>query len=113
MQFALAAGLTIVVETLILVAAGYRTWRFVVVCIAINLATNLTLNVGLAFLTPPTYYAVLYPAEVAVVLIEWATLRLVADDGRTARWRTGGARLLLFVFIANLASFLLGVALFW
>jgi len=113
MQFALAAGLTIVVETAILMVAGYRTWRFVVVCVAVNLATNLTLNVGLSFLGTSAYYAVLYPAEVAVVFVEWATLRLVADDGRSVAWRSGGARLLLFVFIANLASFLLGVALFW
>jgi len=113
MPLILAAGLTIVVETLILMAAGYRTGRFVAVCVAINLVTNLTLNVGLAYVSPSAYDAVLYPAEVAVVLVEWAVLRLVADNGRTAAWRSGGARLLLFVFIANLASFLLGVALFW
>jgi len=103
-----AAGLTIVVETLILVAAGYRTKTFIAVCVLINLATNLSLNLGLALLPTAAYWWALAVGEVAVVLIEWAVLRHVADATPDPN-----RRLLGFVLVANAASFLLGPLLFW
>ena len=103
-----AAAVTIVVETVILAAAGYRTKRFLAVCVLINLATNLSLNLGLTLLPGVAYWAVLYPGEVAVVVIEWLVLRLVAEPVRMPN-----GRLLGFVLAANVASFLCGPLLFW
>jgi|GEM_PF-1562692 len=110
----LAAALTIAIETLLLYALGYRTRRFVLVCALINLATNLALNLGLSYLTPPTYWVVLVPAELVVVAVEWAVLRLVADHGRTVAWPSpANWRLLGYVALANLASFAIGTPLIW
>lgn len=56
---------------------------------------------------------VLYPAETGVVLIEWAVLRLVADKGHVVPLASrSSVRLFLFVFLANLATFILGFFLF-
>jgi len=104
-----AAGLTVLIETPILAIAGYRDRLFLTVCVLINLATNLTLNLGLSF-SGRWYWYVLYPAECAVVVVEWAVLALVADKGAAVRWRSrSGVRLLFFVFLANLISLLLGL----
>ena len=107
-----AAALTILIETPILVVAGYRTRIFIAVCVLINLASNLTLNMGLS-LTRSWYWYALYPSEVAVVIVEWAVLRLVADKGNSVPALSGAsAKLLFFVFLANLTSFGLGM-LMW
>ena len=107
-----AAGLTVAIETPLLALAGYRTRRFILVCILINLATNLTLNLGLSLIGRWIWPAVI-AAEVTVVIIEWAVLRLVADKGDPVQWRSQqAARLLAAVFAANLTSFLVGV-IFW
>ena len=109
----LAALLTVVVETLILAVAGYRTRVFIAACALINLATNLTLNAVLSF-TGEWYLYVLYPAEIAIVLIEWAVLRLVADHGHPVRpFSWPSVRLFLFVLLANLVTFILGAWLFF
>ena len=108
-----AAALTILIETPILVAAGYRSRVFVVVCILVNLATNLALNLGLS-LSGSLYWYALGVAEGAVVIVEWIVLGLVADQGSSIPLRSrGSARLMLFVFLANLASFLVGVLLWF
>lgn len=107
----LAAALTVAIETPILFIAGYRRRTFVVACVLINIGTNLTLNVAMAF-TGQWYFVVLFPAEVLVVIVEWAVLRLAANEGRCVPWHSKpAARLLGFVFLANLASFLVGVML--
>jgi len=106
------ALITVVIETLILAAAGYRSRVFIAACALINLATNLTLNAVLSF-TGERYWTVLYPAEIAIVLIEWAVLSLVADHGRPVRpFSRASVRLLLFVLIANLVTFILGIVYF-
>ena len=108
-----AVVVTVAVETGILALAGYRTRVFITACVLVNIATNLTLNLALSFVDWWAYWSVLYPAEIAIVLIEWAVLRLVADKGQAVRlFSKPSLRLLLFVFLANLATFLLGFLLF-
>ena len=102
-----AAGLTIVVETLFLYAVGYRSWLFVEVCILINLATNLTLNLGMSF-AGDWYWYLLFPAEAGVVVVEWAVLKLVVDE---RRYHTG-LRLFVMVFLANLITCSAGLVIF-
>jgi len=109
-----AAAVTIAVETAFLALVGYRTRLFLTVCALINLATNLTLNLGLSFVPAGAYWSVLSPAEVAVVIVEWAVLRLVADHGAAVPWRSrASGTLLAWVFLGNLLSFSLGPLLFW
>jgi len=104
-----AAVLTVVIETPILWLTGYRSRRFVLVCVLISLVTNLTLNLCMSF-AGGLYDALIYPAEVAVVLVEWAVLRQVAADGAPVPWLgRESARLFAFVLLANAASFLVGV----
>jgi len=56
-----------------------------------------------------SYHALLYPGEVAVVIVEWVALRLVADQDQAVRVRSrAGARLFAFVLLANTVSFLAG-----
>jgi len=106
-----AAGLTVLIETPILAIAGYRDRLFLTVCVLINLATNLTLNLGLSFVGRWDWL-VLIPAECLVVVVEWAVLALVADKGLSVPlFSRCGVRLLGCVFLANLASFLLGLFL--
>ncbi|MCL2483466.1 MAG: hypothetical protein FWF43_08670 [Propionibacteriaceae bacterium] len=108
-----AAVLTAVIETPILFAAGYRSRRFVLVCVLVNLATNLTLSLGFGIAGQRPWSA-LIPAEVAIVLIEWAVLRAVAANGDPVRWVSRpAARLFVFVLLANLTSFLIGLVLPW
>jgi len=108
-----AAILTIVIETPILFAAGYRSRRFVLVCVLINAATNLTLNLGFGLAAQRPWPALL-AAEVSIVFIEWAVLRAVADGGDPVPWFSRpAARLLGFVFLANLTSFLVGFVVPW
>jgi len=109
LAWATAAALTIIIETPILIVAGYRTRIFIAVCVLVNLASNLTLNMGLS-LSGDWYWYALYPAEVVVVIVEWAVLRLVADKGLSIpaiSWPS--AKLAFFVFLANLTSFSLGM----
>jgi len=107
-----AAGLTVAIETPLLALLGYRTRRFILVCVLVNLASNLTLNLGLSFIGRWMWPAVI-AAEIAVVIVEWAVLRLVADKGDPVPLRSKqAARLLAAVFAANLTSFLVGV-IFW
>jgi len=105
------ALITVVIETLILALAGYRTRIFIAACALINLATNLTLNAALSF-TGESYFQFLLPAELAVVLIEWAVLSLVADHGHPVRlFSWPSLRLFLFVLLANIVTFTIGVVL--
>jgi hypothetical protein len=101
-----AAALTIVVEVAFLTAIGYRTRLFVTVCALVNLGSNLTLNLCLSFVPAVSYAPAVAVGEVAVVIIEWLVLRLALPNASRPR---ASVRLLGFVFLANLASFTLGL----
>ena len=109
-----AAALTIVVETVLLVVAGYRSRRFVVVCILVNLATNLTLNVVLGVVSESGGWpwGLVGALEVVVVIVEWAVLRLVAGPGGNPVRARASARLAGLVLLANVVSFTIGLLLY-
>lgn len=96
----LAAALTIVIETAFLFAVGYRNREFVLVCALINFVTNICLNLALALIPAGQGSLLIYPFELAVVLIEWSALRLFTQKRRY---------LPVFVLLANLLSFSLGL----
>ena len=109
-----AAGLTVVIETGIMVAAGYRSRRFVLACVCINIATNLTLNVLLALFSMKyrTWsWGLVGVLEAVVVVVEWSVLRLAAgSEGQSVPFRSRATvRLAGFVVLANLASFAAGL----
>lgn len=107
-----AAALTVVIEVPVLWLAGYRARRFILVCVLVNIATNLTLNLCLN-LGGNYSWPVLLASEVAVVLVEWAVLRLVARGGDPVPWvGRAAARLFGFVLLANATSVAVGL-LFW
>ena len=107
------AAMTMAVETVILFAAGYRSRLFVQVCLLVNLATNITANLGLSLLAGEAYLIVLVLTELAVVLIEWAVLRSTLPDGDKVTSRSQSQRLLVLVFLANLVSAVCGPIFFW
>ncbi|MBR0373946.1 MAG: hypothetical protein IJH91_05425 [Mogibacterium sp.] len=94
-------ALTVALETLFFLIAGYGRRRyFMLLCVAVNVATNLALNLTLmVYRTVPFILAL----EVVVVLVEYAVY--AAAEGRSRR-------LLLLTLGANLTSFLTGVLLF-
>ena len=99
-----AAGLTALVETGFLALVGYRRRAFVIGCVLVNLASNLTLNLGLSF-SGDWFWRLLWPAEALVVVIEWFVLRLLVDRSASV------GRLFAFVLLANLLSLGLGLIL--
>ncbi|MCL2782538.1 MAG: hypothetical protein FWD80_00975 [Propionibacteriaceae bacterium] len=112
-----AAALTVVIETALLAVAGYRSRRFVAVCVCINVATNVTLNVVLSVVSGALGFwpwGLVGVLEVVVVAVEWAVLRLVAGPGgRPVPIRArASVRLAGFVLLANLASFTVGLFLY-
>lgn len=93
-------------------ALGLRSSRGLAAVACVSLVTNPLLNFGGLLLaqawdwssTPATALAVLVPAEIAVVLVEW----------RLLLWALGGSprRMLLVSAVMNAASALVGLV-FW
>jgi hypothetical protein len=98
-----AALLTVVIETSFLAAMGYRSRLFVITCVLINFVTNVTLNVTVMLLPAEAVRLLQYPLEISIVFIEWGVLKFFVSNKR---------KLLAFVFLANLISFLTGLLLF-
>lgn len=97
----LCCALTIALELLFFAFTSYRRRRyFMLLCIAVNAATNLTLNL---ILRGRGTLPVILLLEALVVIIEYAIY--AAAYGRSGK-------LLLLTFGANLLSFLTGVLLF-
>ena len=104
--------LTLAIEVPVAAALGLRTGRALLAVACVSLATNPLLNYAGILLaqawdwsaSPATAAAVLVPAELAVVLVEW----------RLLVWVLGGpSRRLLLVSVAmNAASALAGLV-FW
>lgn len=69
-----ACALTVVIETVFFAVVGYREGRFLLLCVCVNVATNLTLNLLvwlLFFCTSVNLTVVVYPLEAAVVAVEF------------------------------------------
>lgn len=101
MSLFLACALTVLIEVPFLALFGYRSRYEVTVTVCANVVTNLTLNLCLRFLLPPSLWSVA-GGEVAVVLAEAALYRI-------AFGRRGG--LFPLTLAANALSFGLGLLL--
>lgn len=101
-QLLLSAGLTAAVETLFL-AAYRRGAAFLGLCAAVNVASNLTLNLVLAFLPRAALTWLVYPLELAVVAAEYSVYALACGRSR---------RLFLLTLAANVLSYSLGLLIF-
>jgi hypothetical protein len=97
LQIAIGAVLTVVLETLFFLAFGFRSKRFVLSCIVINLVTNYSLNYFLLYLPFP---GGAYVGEVLVVIIE-ALFYLSFNKDRK--------EVIPLTVAANILSFLAGV----
>jgi hypothetical protein len=100
---------TIFVECLVVIILGYTDKKFIMVIIAINAITNLTLNyilliyqqhVGSVFINLIGYVILVFILEILVITIESEILSYVF--GRNKKW-------LLISFIMNFLSFTSGL----
>lgn len=101
----LACGLTAAAESLFFLALGYRSRTFLLLCAAVNAATNLSLYLALKLLHAHGGNASfwVYPLEAAVVLAEY---------GVYALFEGGSRRLLCLTLLANCLSYGAGILLF-
>jgi hypothetical protein len=101
----LACGLTVAAETLLFLALGYRARAFLLLCAAVNAATNLSLYLALRLLHAHggniSFWV--YPLEAAAILAEY---------GVYALFEGGSRRLLFLTLLANCLSYGLGILLF-
>ena len=81
--------------------AGFRDRYFLIVCLAVNAATNLTMNLVLGY-TGISLWSVLI-AEILVTFTEFAVYSLVT--------KTSGRKLLFHTVMANVLSFSAGIIL--
>ena len=97
-----ACLLTMVAETLFFALwKDYRRWAFLALCLAVNMATNLTLNTLLLML--PWSPLIVYPLETAVVAVEYGVYAYALGRSR---------RLFLLTLGANALSYSLGGLLY-
>ena len=101
MSLYLACGLTMAIETAYFYLAGFRDGHFLVVCLAVNAATNLTMNLVLGY-TGISLWIVLI-AEILVTGTEYAVYSLITKTSRK--------KLLLHTIAANVLSFSAGIIL--
>lgn len=104
MTLALACGLTVIIETAFLALVGYRGRAFLALCVLVNVATNLTLNLATAPLSGVvdiTYF--IYILEAAVVCVEYLVYALI--EGRSRK-------LFLLTLAANAISYIAGLFIF-
>jgi len=97
MSLYLACGLTMAIETAYFWLAGFRKREFLIVCLAINAATNLTMNLILKDTGVQVWIVIL--SEIIVVTVEYAVYCFVAKPTK---------ELLLHTMIANVLSFSVG-----
>lgn len=107
-KYLLALLLTLAIEGGVAWLFGFRKGRFQLVVAMINLITNPALNVFLLILAGlgvDVTLRLVVPLEILVVLAEWLLLVYVFGNPK--------GRLFAFSLLANAASFLAGVLLFW
>lgn len=98
-----AALLTVAVEAVFLAVTYRRDAAFLVLCAALNIATNLALNLLLSCLPQGELHWLIYPIELAVVAIEYAVYAYACG---------GSKKLFLLTLAANVLSYCIGLALF-
>ena len=101
----LACVLTVVTELMFFLLVGKRSRDFVFVCVLINIATNLTLNLILSLLNLIGWYGNLQviALEILVVFAEYRVYALLEDKGQ---------RLMLLTIAANVITYGLGLIIF-
>ncbi len=97
MSLYLACGLTMTIETAYFFLTGYRERYFLIICLAINAATNLTLNLILQKTGVQIGFVIL--AEITVITVEYAVYCLASKPSKS---------LLINTAIANVLSFSIG-----
>ena len=97
MSLYLACGLTMAIETAYFFLIGYRERSFLIVCLAVNAATNLSMNLILK--QTGVQIGTVIIAEIIVVAVEFAAYCLVSKPPKA---------LLLHTSIANVLSLLIG-----
>lgn len=76
-----ACALTVLIEVPFLALFGFRSRYALTVTVCANVITNLTLNLSLRFLLPPSLWSMI-GGEVAVVLAEYALYRIAFGQKR-------------------------------
>lgn len=105
MSILFACALTILLETLYFALLGYRKHSFIPLCICVNAATNLSLNLLIwaaalrGFYTPWMVYAL----EVLIVAAEYLVYTALLGRG----WK-----LFFLTLLANLLSYGVGLLVF-
>jgi hypothetical protein len=100
--------LTLAIECGVALLLGYRKYQYLLTVLMINKITNPILNyalLGLSYLGIEATLVRVSLLEIVVVIAEWRLL--VYGFGSSSR------RLLIFSILANAASFLAGVLIFW
>ena len=107
-RYLLALLLTVAIEDGIAWLFGYRTARLLLAVAMINCITNPALNLLLLILAwqgvEVTFFLVVL-LEVLVVIVEWGLLVYVIGQPK--------GRLFVLSLVANAASFLAGLLIFW
>lgn len=101
----LACVLTVVIELVFFLLVGKRSRDFVFVCVLINIATNLTLNLILSVMNLMGWYGSLQVIvlEVLVVFAEYWVYALLEGKSR---------KLMLLTIAANVITYGLGLIIF-
>lgn len=106
LSFSINVVLTVVVETVFFYLFGYRNKKFIMVCIIINVITNISLNLILyfCFRNSSYYYLYLLVFELIVILIE-ATCYMLFNKR--------DYKLIPLTVSSNALSFLVGWAFYY
>ena len=97
----LACIVTTIIETALFSVLGYgKKQNFLLLCIAVNIATNLSINL---ILEEYETICLVFFMEIVVVLVEYVVYALAIGNSR---------KLLLYTVCSNIASFIVGIVMF-
>ncbi|NCB50827.1 MAG: hypothetical protein EOM54_02925 [Clostridia bacterium] len=99
-----ACALTVVIETAFLALCGFRSRAFLAICVLVNIATNLLLNISLyplSNIVDITYF--IYVLEAMVVAAEYMVYALIEGRSRL---------LFLLTLAANALSYGTGILIY-
>lgn len=91
--------ITIIIELLVLVVLREKNYKVYILSVFLNLFTNLSLNVGIQFVNPKSYFLVVGILEVLIVLIEACGYNIIYKNYKKS---------LQVAVSCNIMSFLLG-----
>ncbi len=104
MDIILSLAITLAIEVPIYMILKHRDMKLFAIASLLNIILNLSMNIGLSYVTEPgLYWLILSLSEVATTLIEATVIYLFM--------KFKYLKVLLYAFIANLSSFLVGYLL--